>query len=189
MKRSTLQYLTLAAAVAIPLTSIADNSVEPADVTEAKSIVKQFAGSLKPQLMQAMKEGGAEHAITVCADKAPKIAEQLSLETGWKIQRVSLKARNPNAHPDAWEKQVLEAFDQRAKAGEKPMDMAHAEVVNGQFRFMKAQGVAPLCMNCHGDQVAGNVQKAIQQHYPNDQATGYTPGQIRGAISLTKPAN
>ena len=85
---------------------------------EAIGIVKQFGGALKPELVKAIKAGGPAHAISVCAEKAPSIAQSLSLETGWQVKRVSLKPRNAvSATPDAWETGVLEQFDRRSLSG------------------------------------------------------------------------
>ena len=154
---------------------------------EAMSIVKKFGGTLKPQLKKALKSGGPVKAIEVCSVKAPEIAKKLSSETGWKVKRVSLKARNSKtAIPDAWERKVLMQFDARQAKGEKAEKMAYAEVVDGRFRFMKAQGVGGVCMNCHAEKIKAPVAKALKHHYPDDKARGYSLGQIRGAFSLSK---
>ena len=154
---------------------------------EAISIVKQFGGTLKPHLKGALDKAGPVEAIKVCSEQAPAIAKQLTQKTGWKVGRVSLKARNStSAIPDAWEKKVLQQFDERQAKGESAKKMAYAEIVDGQFRFMKAQGVEPLCLTCHGDKLTSEVQEALKLHYPEDSALGYSLGQIRGAFSLTK---
>jgi len=155
--------------------------------TEAISIVKQFGGTLKPKLKKALTEGGVSHAIKVCSEEAPQIAKNLSETTSWQVKRVSLKARNNStAKPDLWETSVLEAFNQRQKQGESAKTMAKAEIINNEFRFMKAQGAAPLCLTCHGTKLANETKTALKNYYPDDQATGYSLGQIRGAFSLTK---
>lgn len=155
--------------------------------TQAAAIVKQFGGTLKPQLQQALKDGGVKQAIEVCAVKAPQIAKDLSLSSHWQVKRVSLKARNNHdATPDAWEKATLEAFNQRQQQGESTETLVKSEIINNEFRFMKAQGVAPLCLNCHGSELSNDAKAALAQHYPDDQATGYSLGEIRGAFSLTK---
>lgn len=69
--------------------------------TEAAALAKRFAQTLKPQLQQALAEGGPVAAIAVCSHKAPEIARQLSAESGWQVKRVSLKPRNPAAEPEA----------------------------------------------------------------------------------------
>ena len=51
---------------------------------------------------------------------------------------------------------------------------------------MQAQGVEPVCLLCHGSKLDGAVTQALQAYYPDDTATGYTLGQVRGAISLSK---
>jgi len=154
---------------------------------EAIEIVKKFGSTLKPELGKAIKAGGPAHAISVCAEKAPSIARSLSLETGWNVKRVSLKPRNAgSATPDAWEKGVLEKFDQRQASGESAATMKHAKIEDGRFRFMKAQGVEAVCLNCHAAEIDPEVEAAIRQQYPDDKARGYELGQIRGAFSLSR---
>ena len=154
---------------------------------EAKGIVQMFAGSLKPQLKKAMQTGGPIKAIEVCSTVAPSIAEKLSIDSGWNVKRVSLKARNNHtATPDQWETDVLRKFDQRQTEGESAKKMAYAEIVDNKFRFMKAQGVEPLCLTCHGSTLSKEVEDALKLTYPDDKARGYQLGEIRGAFSLTK---
>ena len=49
-----------------------------------------------------------------------------------------------------------------------------------------AQPVQPVCLTCHGKRLAGDVRTAIAEHYPDDRATGYALGDVRGAIYLRK---
>lgn len=182
----------IALTLALPVLALT-RGLPAADVDEAQlkqeaiGIVKRFGGSLKPELKKAMQSGGPVNAISVCADRAPSIAQQLREDTGWYVRRVSLKARNAaTAIPDAWEKKVLQQFDQRQANGESADKMAFAEVVDGRFRFMKAQGVEGVCLNCHAAEIKPEVAAALKETYPDDQARGYTLGQIRGAFSLAK---
>jgi len=154
---------------------------------QANAIVKQFTGRLKPTLKAAIQSDGFEHAIEVCAKEAPAIAQQLSQETGWQVKRVSLKPRNPNATPNHLERKVLTAFEARQKLGEPAQQLTYAAQDNKGFYFMKAQAVEGICLHCHGTQIAPNVLQSLAKHYPNDQATGYSLGEVRGAISLVKP--
>ena len=154
---------------------------------EAVSIVKRFGSTLKPELKNAIKTGGPAHAIYVCSERAPAIAQSLSEDTGWNVNRVSLKPRNSQtAIPDAWETKILQQFDQRQASGESAEKMAFAEVVDGKFRFMKAQGVQAVCMNCHAAEIKPETEAALREKYPLDKARGYSLGQIRGAFSLSR---
>lgn len=174
------------------LTSAQEHSNSRSDVgeAEARKIVQQFVGRLKPTLKQAMAEGGPSHAIKVCADEAPAIASELSQQSAWTVKRVSLKQRNQSmATPDQWEREQLEEFDRRQAAGEAPADINTAELVDNRFRYMQAQGVEPLCLACHGKNLAPAVEAALDQFYPNDEASGYSLGEVRGGISLTAEKN
>lgn len=156
-------------------------------IDEASALTQRFVGTLLPTLQGAIAVGGPVGAIDVCAVEAPRIARILSEESGWDVKRVSLKARNSStATPDGWETQVLSVFDLRQQAGEPPAALNVAEVVNGRFRYMQAQAAQPLCLTCHGSNIRADVKEAIARKYPNDMATGYREGQIRGAISLSR---
>ena len=157
---------------------------------QAIKIVKQFAGKLKPQLKKAMIDGGPVLAVDVCAVQAPKIASTLSTETGWQVNRVSLKPRNQNsANASDWEADILKQFESRSAAGEAVASMKHSELDEDVFRFMKPQAVEPLCLACHGQNISEEVEKVLNLHYKNDTARGYTLGDIRGAFSLSKSIN
>jgi len=154
---------------------------------QAASIVKQFVDLLKPQLKQALQHGGPAHAIEICSKTAPALAVQLSKKSGWKIKRVSLKARNHHtAIPNAWEASVLQQFDRDRTNGRSPANMVASRVGGGTYRFMKAQPVVPVCLLCHGEHISPDVAAALKHYYPKDQAKGYKLGQIRGAFSLTR---
>jgi hypothetical protein len=153
----------------------------------ASTIAAEFVQRLKPRLQAAMQAGGPVNAIDVCSHQAPKIADALSAETGWMVKRVSLKARNASrALPDTWEKGVLQEFDRRQAAGENPASIKYSESTDSSYRYMQAQGAQGICLVCHGENISAEVQQALDQYYPDDTATGYSLGQVRGAISLSK---
>ncbi len=160
----------------------------------AKQVSQQFLKQLGGHLKKEMKANGPVSAIKVCKDVAPKIANQLSLENGWRVTRVSTKPRNALlGSPDKWEREALLAFEARAKKGEKYADMAKAEVVEeagkSYFRYMKPLVLKPICLTCHGSeqQIPEPVKAALDESYPYDQARGYSVGELRGAISIKQP--
>lgn len=156
---------------------------------EARKVATMLPPKLLTALQEEIKRSGPEGAIPVCKDMAPKMAGEISQQTGWKIKRVSLKTRNEaRAIPDEWEKAALEDFDKRAAAGEPPAQLEKGEKIGNEFRYIKALPVQPLCLGCHGnaDQISPAVKSVLGTHYPNDRATGYSAGQIRGAISVRR---
>ena len=61
---------------------------------------------------------------------------------------------------------------------------------NGKyFRYMKGIVLQQGCIACHGseEQLSDGVKARLAEDYPHDQAIGYTPGQIRGGVSIKRP--
>ncbi|TRZ90162.1 MAG: DUF3365 domain-containing protein [Rhodocyclaceae bacterium] len=162
-------------------------------VAETKKTALEIPPKLLAMLQDEIGKGSFDGAIAACREKAPKMAAAASQATGWEIRRVSLKNRNPKAIPDDWERAALEDFDRRAATGESPATLEKAEIVGADgkrtLRFMKALPTQQLCLSCHGkqDQLAPEVKARLSEIYPNDQATGYSEGQIRGALTVKRP--
>jgi hypothetical protein len=64
-------------------------------------------------------------------------------------------------------------------------------MIDGQpvYRYMKALPTQELCVQCHGsaDKITPAVQARLKELYPDDKATGFGIGAIRGAITIKKP--
>jgi len=165
------------------------NAADDVLLSEARKVAMELPPKLIVTLQDQIKKSGPEGAISACKDMSPRMATEISQKTGWQVKRVSLKARNNvRAIPDEWEKAALEDFDMRAAAGESPAELEKGEKVGNEYRYVKALPVKPLCLSCHGstDQLSDAVKSELAKHYPNDLATGYSSGQIRGAISVRK---
>ena len=176
------------------VTNVAVNAVEgvnlKTEVASAKKTTKAFGGALKAELKKAKKAGGLLKAIDVCNTEAMPITERVAIEQGAKLSRVSLKNRNADNAPNDWQKVVLEDFDARFAKGESVKKMAFARIVENdgkkQFRFMKALPTGGNCLECHGSEMDADVSAKLAELYPNDKATGYQKGQVRGAIVIVK---
>lgn len=168
-------------------------AAQDAWVDEARRVAASVPPKLVAVLSAEIERAGPAHAIGVCREEAPKLARAASQETGWSVRRVSLRERNPKAVPDDWERAALEDFDRRAAAGEKPATLERAEILRqpggAVMRYMRALPVAELCTTCHGsaERVPAEVRARLAELYPQDRATGYTVGQIRGAMTISKP--
>ena len=161
---------------------------------ESRAIVTPFMQQLMAENKKAIMEGGLESAIKVCKEIAPRMANDLSRQHGIKLTRVSLKVRNPLlGTADEWEQKTLKQFEVRLAKGEKPEALESAEIVNEPngkyFRYMKAIVLQQGCVACHGtaEQLSDGVKARLAEDYPHDQAIGYTPGQIRGGVSIKRP--
>ncbi|MDP3639387.1 MAG: DUF3365 domain-containing protein [Azonexus sp.] len=168
------------------------------DIGALTADTKKAVMPVVPKVVAAMQKAVAEQgiigAIPVCKETAPNLIMEKRQETGWDIRRVSLKTRNPErATPDLWEARQLAEFNIRAAQGENPGTLEKSELVSidGKpvFRYMKALPVAEVCMKCHGpaESLDAGLRAKLTETYPHDQATGYTMGEIRGALSVKRP--
>jgi len=192
-----LSVLMIASTLLGPvLAQAGDDPVSPMDerVREARAVSAELAAKLKYQLEAAMKADGPVAALAICNTVAPEIANDLSRSFGGEIGRTALKVRNPNNKPDAFERGILERFIAEAAAATDMANLEYSELVeeNGKrvFRYMKAIPMAEKpCAACHGKSISPAVLDNIKKIYPEDQATGFTSGEVRGAFTISKPVD
>jgi len=195
MKNLSLTGCVVAAAfcAAHALAQTPPASAEAPWVSEARKVATAVPPKLLAVLQEEIDRSGPEGAVAVCQEKAPAMARAASEQTGWAIRRVSLRNRNPKAVPDAWERTALQDFDRRLAAQEPAAKLELAEVTleDGKpvQRYIRALPTVGLCLECHGtaERVSPAVAARLKALYPADLATGYTVGQVRGAITLRKP--
>ena len=151
---------------------------------------------LGQKLQSAMADGGAVNAIGVCNTQAPDIAARVSAQNQVKLSRVGTRARNPvMGVPNVWQAKALAQFDAGLARGDKPADMEYSETVvkpdgSKEFHFAKPIVMQPMCVACHGssEQISPEVKAKLSELYPNDKAVNYQPGQLRGAVVLSRSA-
>jgi len=158
---------------------------------DAQAAIKALADNMKKALMGAMQNGGPVEAVSVCKLIAPTLAAEISKQHGLDIRRTSLKVRNPANEADSWETDVLQRFETRLAAGEAIQKLSFSEKVASdegpdQWRMMKAIPTDKVCLSCHGKKIAAPIQAVLDEHYPNDMATGFKLGDIRGAFTVKR---
>jgi hypothetical protein len=156
---------------------------------EAEAVLQKLRGVMMAEMQKAMQIG-AKDAIAVCRHLAPEIEAQIEEETGWEVRRVGLKVRNPDNAADATEHGILLGYEARAAGGQDPalFRTIRLEERGGRqmVHFTQAIPMFDMCEACHGANIAPEVMSKIRALYPDDQAVGYHPGDIRGAFSLLK---
>ena len=160
---------------------------------KSRAAIKALGGELKSTLQASMKSSGPVNSVAMCQIQAPEIANKISQSKGMVVARTSLKYRNQKNKPDAWEKSVLEMFEQRKAKGEAVKTIEYSELTehNGEkvFRYMKAIPTAEVCLKCHGSNVSQPIVSKINSLYPDDKAAGFKKGYIRGAFSVIQTVN
>lgn len=162
----------------------------PDRLEEGREIARGFGAELRGALQAAMEEGGPLAAIEVCQEKAPAIARRASEASGAEVGRTSTRVRNPANRPDSHELAVLGEFAERLATGAADPPPERLDTLDdGRVRFMSAIVVQPPCLACHGESLAPVVAEVIDARYPQDEARGYAPGELRGAFTITWPAS
>lgn len=159
---------------------------DPATVSAARSAANALGGELQGMLLAALAEGGPTAAIAFCADSAQ--ARTARHQTGGvSVRRVGTRVRNPANQPDSLEAAVLIAF--AARAGTLPADTAflhQAPDGTWQLHFLRPVVISEPCLVCHGNPatIPESVRRVLDARYPDDRATGYAAGDLRGAVSV-----
>ncbi|MGP3698658.1 Tll0287-like domain-containing protein [Rhodobacter sp. NSM] len=168
---------------ALATSAVADTSPE----AQARAAIKQLQLSLQLALGYAMQEAGPEGAIETCNLKALPITHEISQAMGADIGRTALRLRNPANAPDAWEEEQLRSFRQRLAAGEPASTVAAVREDEEGFHLMQAIPMQAPCAVCHGTDVDATLREKIVALYPSDRATGFEPGELRGAFTVMIP--
>ena len=186
MKKLTAYFLLclfpFAQAIATDTEQLTQNS---------RAAAKALGGELKGVLQASMKASGPVKSLSVCRETAPAIASKISASKGLEVGRTSLKYRNANNKPDAWEIAVLQQFEQRKANGEAAGKLEFSEMTehngNKVFRYMKAIPTGEVCLKCHGSSIAEPIKAELDKLYPGDRARDFSKGDIRGAFTVIHP--
>lgn len=160
----------------------------PEAIESARAAADALTRELKSHLVTELQRGGPAGAVRVCAEMAQAVAASRSTENT-DVRRVSLKYRNLADRPDPFEEEVLRHMEQLRQEGQLPTEVSQvvAQADGRVLRYMRPIMVASPCLTCHGDpeSIDPEVRELLQEHYPNDLATGYHAGDLRGAVSVT----
>jgi hypothetical protein len=161
---------------------------EDARLEEGRALAGALGAQLKAELMTAMQADGPVAAIEVCHVEAPRIAARLSGD-GATVGRTALKVRNPANAPTAGQAAVMTDFAKRMRRGETDAPPEAFDVAaDGSARYMRAIPTGAPCLACHGSDIAPAVQARLDALYPQDAATGFRAGELRGAFVVAWPA-
>lgn len=159
---------------------------------KARELAHNYSEKLRTSLADALKAGGPVGAIGACNTLAPDLNTSITESSTFEISRTSMRVRNPENAPDAWEQVVLEQFQAALTAGRDPKTLETFDVVTTQegqrlFRYMRPITMRePSCLLCHGPNVAQDVKAEIAKYYNDDKAVGFNLGELRGAFSLVQ---
>ena len=150
-----------------------------------KESAKILFKTLEPQLKKKIKKDGFAKAGEFCANEAQKITLEVNekLKKGVSVKRISLKSRNSLNAPSASEENILKVFDLLNSSNVKLKPLVQEEA--NSYKFYKPLVIKKgVCLKCHGNDntIDKDAKTFFAKKYPNDKATGYKMGDVRGAI-------
>ena len=168
-----------------------DNSLNKKEkekyITKGKEVVQTSFKEMKGQLIAQMKEGGPQQAIPFCNEQALPITQALSEKFNVSIKRTSDKLRNQQNKPSERELEIIQDYKNTITNNNELRPIVELDNYNKKHYY------APIllqakCLVCHGnlnETISSKTDSIVKSLYPNDKATGYSEGDLRGIWSIT----
>jgi hypothetical protein len=172
-------------------TSVALGQSVPDPATEGPKIAAEAFAKLSSALGSAIVQGGPAAALPVCNEQAPRITAEVAQAHGVTLRRATVLARNPKNAADETERAVLAEFAETLAAKDTPKAKVVSQTDGSRVFFAPIVLANPLCLQCHGrpeQDVSAATLAAIRAKYPEDKATGYRLGELRGLWRIDFPA-
>ncbi len=184
MKVSTLLFSSLLLSLPIfAQNSSNENSAKIGD-TVSTALIQKLGGELKAQ----MTKNGLIAALGFCNASAPSLTHEISTMTHYTVKRVSMLERNPQNRANATESSILSRWQEKLTAGQ-PLPAYEIAADGSMDHYYKPLLINnEACLKCHGTvDPQSELGRAIKAAYPNDRATGYKMGDLRGMIVVDIP--
>ncbi len=149
--------------------------------------------TLLQNVTNAIREGGPAYAVEFCNTKAGLLTDSVGKAAGSSIHRVTDKPRNgANILAGTAETRLFGQIRDSLENNGTLLPHYLLEDEKGGIVYYKPIVLGmPACLQCHGspgkDIEEATLQK-IKEKYPNDAATGYSLGQLRGLWKISFPA-
>ena len=167
-------------------TSLSDKEAE---VYQGKGllIARSTGSELSTTLTNRMKSGGLVESVEFCNIAALPITKHMSDTYGVAIKRTSLKIRNSLNKPSEDEILILKEFQVNLDR-DIPLEPVVQLDQKGDPSYYAPILVEKKCLICHGtldQELSRSADSIIKSYYPNDLATAYQEGDLRGMWSIS----
>ena len=155
---------------------------KPTPLERAAPARDALFNELSTRLLAAMSNGGPAKAIEVCSKLAPKLAKEVGEQHHVSIGRTAIRLRNENNRPPAWAEPLLKDL---------PTKPVVQDLENGSTGVLFPILLKVQCLTCHGpdEKIAAEIRTELARLYPNDKATGFQEGDLRGWFWVEIPAD
>ncbi len=155
--------------------------LEDPQADRGAELLAPFKKELKAALTLGM-QGGVTNAISVCKDQAPALAAAFSVD-GVVMGRSSHRLRNPANNAPSWVNDIVDDY----LGSDSARQPATVALEGGRLGYVEPILIQPVCLACHGETLAPEVATTIAEEYPEDRATGFSVGDLRGVFWVEYP--
>jgi hypothetical protein len=156
-----------------------------AGAAAAGAAIQKLQQQLVARLTAELQRGGPVGAVGVCRAEAEAITAEVARTSGIAVGRTSHRLRNPRNTPPPWVRAEV-----AAAAGKQATDVqARVFDLGDRVGLLRPIPTMALCTTCHGapEQMAPELLATLRTAYPDDQATGFREGDLRGFVWAEAP--
>lgn len=155
-------------------------------LSKGKEICQKSFALLSGNLGAQMKQGGPSQALPFCNLRAIPLTEEIAKQEQVTIKRVAKLYRNEENKPNSEALGIINKYETALKKGEELTPVLISSP-SGKPQFFAPIMINKKCLACHGTvglEVSQKTDSLIKILYPNDLATGYKIGDLRGVWSI-----
>ncbi len=150
---------------------------------KGKAIAQATFKVFKKNIEAIAQTNGLPAVVNFCQHSALKITDSMSKANNVIIKRTSNKIRNMKNAPDSDQKLVIDSYLRTQEKQNNQMEPIVMTDDKGFVHFYAPIKIKKACLKCHGTpekDISAPILKMIKEHYPNDKATGFREGELRG---------
>lgn len=156
---------------------------------KADSISMLAQQELLKKVSAAIQQSGPAYAVDFCSTHALPITDSIARANGIQLQRLSDRNRNPqNKLEELLDKQAWDSLQGLLSAGTKNASLQWKDAAQHPVFYKPIVLGMPTCLKCHGnplEDIDAPTMDVIRTRYPNDLATGYRLGMLRGIWKIS----
>lgn len=156
---------------------------------KADSISILAQQELLKKVSAAIQQSGPAFAVDFCSTHALPITDSIARANGIQLQRLSDRNRNPqNKLEELLDKQAWDSMKTMLATGNKQASLQWKDAAQHPVFYKPIVLDMPTCLKCHGnplEDIDAPTMDIIRTRYPDDLATGYRLGMLRGIWKIS----
>lgn len=152
---------------------------------EGLAYIKKLSSTLKSQLQEHMQvDPTGVAALGFCTAKAMEVTADINKElpSYAKVRRTALRTRNKANTPDTIDIKIMNEYVDAIEKKKFSPDLIKVFQEGNTTRVYKPLVTEGVCLKCHGENISKELHDMILSSYPEDNATGFKEGELRGVI-------